>query len=144
MRNTGNLKRGNGLGGSSNSLGGGGRLASRIGIKRRSDKMQEFYEEKRIPFVEDFLRRHQYCMFQLWLIGDDIYESPPLSHAATRSVTSCGRRADDIHEIVPRGRGGNAAPEGDGSEKNFLSLCRTHHSFITQNPKWSKDRGYTK
>ena|ERR1039458_6725212 len=137
MRNTGNLKSSKQLSGG--SLGGGGKIAP------RSKKMQKFYEEERIPFVQDFLARHPWCAFRLWLHPTTLEESPRFDSRIGRYVTRCTKRAVDVHEIWTRGRGGNIVPiEGQDEDEQFLGLCREHHGWITTHSKESKKLGYTK
>jgi len=147
MRNTGKLKSDKILK-SSGQLGGGGQLiplkslSPRKRLRARSDKKAQWYKEQRAPFVADYLRRYPRCMFKLWVHGTTLEESPALNLTGG-IITHCGRTADDVHEIHPQGRGGNAVPV-EGSEKNFVALCRTHHIFVTQNPAWAREKGYTR
>lgn len=149
MRNTGKLKSDSTLK-SGGQLGGGGQLiplkslGSRKRLRARSEETQRVYEEERIPFVIDFLERHPLCSFKLWIHSTTLEESPPLD-SQSRAVASCGRKAVDVHEIFPRGRGGNIVPiEGQDEDKQFLALCRWHHQWITSNPEASKRLGYTR
>lgn len=148
MRNTGKLKRDESLK-SGGSLGGGGQLiplkslGSRKRLRARSDKTSEWYAEERAPFVADYLSRHPRCQFVLWLHPTTLEESPGFELRYLRHTTSCGRTADDIHEIQPRGRGGAGVPV-DGDLSNFIGLCRLHHIWVTSNPKDARRLGYTR
>ncbi len=82
--------------------------------------MDRFYREERVPFVKDFLGRHPRCQV-VWDAG-------------------CTVDATDVHEITPRGRGGNLVPV-DGDESNFLATCRSCHSRLTDNDAEAKERG---
>ena len=121
---------------SSSSLGGGGKIAP------RSKKMQKKYEEERIPFVTDFLERNPQCAFRLWIIPSGTGDFPPLN-ASPSNTTRCGRASVDVHEILPRSRGGNIVPIED-DESNFLALDRDHHAWITTHPKEAKILGYSR
>jgi hypothetical protein len=149
MRNTGKLKSSKQLS-SSSSLGGGDplvphkSLSAKKRLKARSVKMQKLYEEERIPFVIDFLERHPWCVFMLWTMPTTIEESPHLG-TVTRNAGRCTKRAVDVHEILPRGRGGNIVPlDGQDEDKQFLGLCREHHSYITTHPAFAKAKGYSR
>lgn len=148
MRNTGKLKRDKSLK-SGATLGGGGQLiplkslGSRKRLRARSEKKALWYKEERAPFVADYLGRNPRCMFRLWLHPTTLEESPGYNLRFLRHNTSCGKPADDVHEIHPQGRGGAGVPV-DGDESNFIALCRTHHIFVTQNPGWARLRGYTR
>ena len=118
-------------------------LKSKKGLPRRSQKQQKIYEEERIPFVQDFLERNPQCAFLMHVIGDSTEDYPVLG--ATRNVIRCPHRADDVHEIVNRGRGGNIVPIGGQNEaEQFLGLCRRHHTWVTTHPLKSRELGYTR
>jgi hypothetical protein len=149
MRNTGKLKSDKTLSGSG-QLGGGGRLVplkslgSRKRLKARSEKTDRLYQEERIPFVINFLERHPFCSFKLWVHGTTLEESPHVD-TITRNVTHCTRRAVDVHEILPRGRGGNIVPrEGQNEDDQFMGMCREHHDYVTTHPAFAKLRGYSR
>ena len=137
------LKSSTSLGSSSNSLGGGDQLVpqktlgSRKRLKARSEKKALWYKEQRAPFVADFLARNPQCSFLLHVIGDSTEDYPVLE--ATRNVTRCPHRADDVHEIFPQGRGGDAL-----DQSNCLGLCRRHHTWVTTHPMESRKLGYTR
>lgn len=149
MRNTSQLKSDQTLGGSG-QLGGGGQLiphkslGSRKRLKARSEKKSAWFREKRAPFVADYLKRHPYCAFRLWVHPTTIEESPALD-VLTRNTTHCSKRADDVHELFPQGRGGNAVPiDGQDEDEQFRGLCRFHHTFVTSRPAWAREKGYTR
>lgn len=52
-------------------------------------------------------------------------------------VGLCTFHATDVHEILTRGRGGSIY-EPD----NCLSLCRSCHTYITDNPRWAEENGF--
>lgn len=52
--------------------------------------------------------------------------------------TLCTHFACDVHEIMTRARGGSILDEA-----NVLALCRRCHSFITENPAFSQEHGFT-
>ena len=143
MRNTGNLKSDKTLK-SGGALGGGGQLiplkslGSRKRLRARSEKKKAWFRDERAPFVAAFLAQNPRCMFKLWVHGTTLEESPPLNYTGG-IITSCGKLADDVHEIVPQGRGGSAI-----SEKNCIGLCRGHHGFVTSRPAWAREKGYTR
>jgi HNH endonuclease len=49
----------------------------------------------------------------------------------------CSFHATDVHEIIPRGRGGSAY-----DPDNCLSLCRSCHRYITLEPAWATAHGF--
>jgi len=64
-----------------------------------------------------------------------ILEERPICEARTEV---CTRRAVDCHEILTRARGGSIlAPE------NILALCRPCHTYITDNPAFAQENGFT-
>jgi hypothetical protein len=142
MRNTSHLKSDKTLK-SGGALGGGGRsLSAKTWLKARSEKKKAWFRDERAPFVADYLERNPYCVFKLWIHGTTLEESPPINWDGG-AVVRCNKKADDVHELIPQGRGGNAIPI-NGSEENFLPLCRFHHSYVTQNPAFSRAKGYTR
>lgn len=52
-------------------------------------------------------------------------------------IDGCTLHATDVHEILTRGRGGSIT-----DPQNCLSLCRTCHQFITDNPAWAEEHGF--
>ena len=52
-------------------------------------------------------------------------------------LDDCTRHATDVHELKSRARGGSIL-----DPTNCLSLCRSCHSFITQNPAWAEANGF--
>ena len=57
-------------------------------------------------------------------------------------IQGCTLHATDVHEIKSRARGGNIVAVG-GDLTNFLSLCRSCHSFITTHPAWAERHGFS-
>jgi hypothetical protein len=55
------------------------------------------------------------------------------------AVPDCGRPADDLHEILPRGRGGSIT-----DEKNTVPTCRQHNEELTKSPAWAYRLGLLK
>jgi hypothetical protein len=53
-------------------------------------------------------------------------------------MESCTRHATDVHELKSRARGGDWLYD----ETNMIALCRSCHSFITQNPAWAEANGF--
>jgi hypothetical protein len=51
----------------------------------------------------------------------------------------CGHPADDLHEILPRGRGGSIT-----DEENTIPLCRQHNEELTLEPAWGYELGLLK
>ena len=49
----------------------------------------------------------------------------------------CTLHATDVHEILTRGRGGSIY-----DPENCLSLCRSCHTYITDNPFWAQEHGF--
>lgn len=52
---------------------------------------------------------------------------------------ACPLRADDVHEIVSRARGGSITDPA-----NLLPLCRTHHRWVTEHPIEAEKLGLSK
>ncbi len=77
------------------------------GIKKRSKKMQTLYEEERIPFVKEFLAENPICQVQ-W-------------------DRCCQQQARDVHEVLPRGRGGKIVK----GKNQFKAVCGYCHYIIT-------------
>jgi len=50
----------------------------------------------------------------------------------------CRHWASDVHEIMTRARGGSIL-----MEDNVLALCRHCHTFVTENPAFSQEHGFT-
>lgn len=50
----------------------------------------------------------------------------------------CTQRATDVHERLTRARGGSIY-----DPDNCVALCRPCHRYITDNPKWSDEEGWT-
>lgn len=51
-------------------------------------------------------------------------------------VVRCLRRADDLHEIVSRARGGSIV-----DPENVVPLCREHHRWVTEHPLEAAELG---
>jgi hypothetical protein len=64
-------------------------------------------------------------------IGRHLCGLPPSNHRrATDPIYSrCGREATDVHEILPRGRGGSIK-----EPTNLLRVCRLCHEWIHEHP----------
>ena len=52
-------------------------------------------------------------------------------------LSICTRTVDDLHEIKTRARGGSIT-----DPDNCLGLCRSCHTFITDNPQFALDNGF--
>lgn len=48
----------------------------------------------------------------------------------------CGGRADDLHEVVSRARGGSIS-----SRENTVPLCRRDHDWVTAHPLEAQGMG---
>ena len=48
-------------------------------------------------------------------------------------------RADDLHEIVSRARGGSVT-----DPENVVPLCRPHHIWVTEHPKEAAELGLSR
>lgn len=57
-------------------------------------------------------------------------------------LAGCTFHATDVHEIKSRARGGNIVAI-DGDLSNFLSLCRSCHSWITTHPAFAEKFGFS-
>ena len=54
-------------------------------------------------------------------------------------VDGCGFRADDLHEVVSRARGGSIT-----DPENCVPLCRQHHRWVTEHPLEAAELGLSK
>lgn len=54
-------------------------------------------------------------------------------------VPWCPLPADDLHEILPRGRGGSIT-----DEENTVPTCRGHNGELTESPEWGYRLGLLK
>jgi hypothetical protein len=66
----------------------------------------------------------------------DILEARPECEAKINGI--CGHWATDVHEILTRARGGSIL-----DPENVLALCRMCHTYITDNPAFSQEHGFT-
>lgn len=98
----------------------------RTAIKRRSKKTAALYRNERVPLVKRLLEERPWCERCLWLIAN---------HGAIETY----KRSTEIHELIPRGRGGSITDEA-----NAVALCTTCHSHIHNNPKESTEEGWLK
>ena len=53
-------------------------------------------------------------------------------------IRGCTLTPVDVHEIKSRARGGSII-----DENNVLALCRACHHFITIEPAWSQENGFS-
>ena len=51
----------------------------------------------------------------------------------------CGGRADDLHELRSRARGGDIT-----DPENCVPLCRRCHSRVTTEPAWAAANGWAR
>lgn len=51
----------------------------------------------------------------------------------------CNARADDLHEVLSRARGGSIT-----DPENIRPLCRPCHTYITEHPAWAEANGWSK
>ena len=54
-------------------------------------------------------------------------------------VPGCPLPADDLNEILPRGRGGSIT-----DEENTIPTCRGHNEELTKSPAWAYRLGLLK
>jgi 5-methylcytosine-specific restriction endonuclease McrA len=84
-------------------------------IKHRSAKMEKIYRTRRRNLVAKLLAERPVCQRCL------------------------NDRSQDIHELKSRARGGSIT-----DETNLVALCRTCHTWVTQNPALAKEQGWLK
>jgi len=91
--------------------------------------------------VIDFLERHPRCSFTLWIHGTTIEESPPLGSTG-HGIANCTKRAVDVHEVFPRGRGGNIVPiEGQDEDDQFKVNCADSTiPSLLHGPAWARGK----
>lgn len=53
-------------------------------------------------------------------------------------AVGCGRKADDLHELLSRARGGSIT-----DPENVRAVCRGCHDYITRNPAWAEANGWS-
>lgn len=95
----------------------------RKSINPRSEKMQDYYDNVRIPAVEAI--QGTPCEAR---ISDQI----PV-------VWECDGAAVDIHEIVSRSQAGSLPL---AVELGTMNVCRKCHDWITQHPREAKAMGF--
>ncbi len=100
----------------------------RKAMNQRSEKMQEFYEDKRIPLVLGVLARSQGRCEVLSPWHERVSDWNPV----------------DVHEIATRGREGGIMAEGVNTPENCVAACRRCHEAITDNPEWAEANGWLK
>lgn len=86
-------------------------------LRRRSERMQQVYEEERIPLVQDLLRARPWCEMRVFCDG-----APSV----------------DVHEILTRGRRGSIT-----DPRNCLTACRRCHDWVTTHPRQANCLGLT-
>jgi hypothetical protein len=89
----------------------GGRLPA------RSAKTAKIYREQRIPLTQESLAGNPWC--------------------GIRWDGNCTRRADALHEILPRGRGGSITEKA-----NTLPACNYCNGAVSDNPAEAEARGF--
>lgn len=122
------MKRGGGLNRNNKPLKPGGNLERTGSLKPRSDRIQKLYEEQRIPLVKRLLTERVWCQACPVFMKND-------------GVGWKIRKADDCHEILTRGRSGGVHGAAWLDENNILTVCRTCHIRITNNPKEATQLG---
>ena len=104
----------------------------KVAISRRSKKREAAYAgpEGRRAFVKAFLAEWQICMI------DKVCEE-------NSSILFAGL-AVDVHEKIPRSAMGAIVPGEKATEQGqvFYAVCRQCHSYIHDNPKWAKEKGW--
>ena len=97
----------------------------RVAISRRSKKREAEYAGPtgRRAFVKAYLQMNRACVVQ---------------------VEGCNSLAQDIHEKIPRSAMGAIVPGEKATEQGqvFYAVCRQCHSYIHDNPKWAKEKGW--
>jgi hypothetical protein len=91
-------------------------------LKPRSDEMQTFYEEDRIPLVIAVLERDE---------GRCKIEAP-----------GCHRYADTVHEIKTRGRFGGIRAPGVNTMENCLAACAHCNRYVSEHSEWAEINGF--
>ncbi len=93
-------------------------------IPARSKKMQEKYEQERIPFVKQFLEDNPRCMFAI--------------------PDRCLGRATTVDEYINRSQGGEIVPgpKADAQGQRFHAACIPCHQWKTDHPAKSRERGW--
>ena len=84
-------------------------------LNHRSAKTAKTYRTQRAPLVAELLQ-----------------DNPPCQRCTTA-------RADDVHEIKSRARGGSIL-----DRDNLALLCRPCHRWVTDNPAAAHAEGWTK
>ena len=85
----------------------------RTPLKRRSRKTARLYREVRVPLVRMLIEEHPTCQ-------------------------RCSMaRSNDVHELIPRGRGGSIL-----DLENLVAICRTCHDFVHGHPIQATNEGW--
>jgi hypothetical protein len=95
-------------------------------IPSRSEKMQTFYTEQRIPLVQLVLARAGYRCEVLSPYHERESDFNPV----------------DVHEIATRGREGGIMAEGVNTPENCVAACRRCHDAISNDPDWAEEHGF--
>ena len=107
-------------------------LTSKSGLKnskplrKRSEKMDKIYEERR-PFVEKILRDRPLC------------EACKVFAKHDNKAIYNQHMSKDVHEIIRRSQGGSIL-----DEDNVLAVCRPCHVRIGNYPQLAFDLGLAK
>ena len=81
-------------------------------------------------------KRQQVMVERRALVARLLAEKP---HCEARIEDRCTRWSVDVHEIISRARGGSILDPA-----NCMTLCRACHSFITDNPQWAYNAGFSR
>jgi hypothetical protein len=89
---------------------------------------------KRSPLRKVSLKRQNVNRQRQKLVKEILAERP-ICEAQT---PMCVKWSMDCHEILTRARGGSIIEKA-----NILALCRPCHTFITDNPTFAQENGFT-
>jgi hypothetical protein len=97
-------------------------------IAARSDKMDAFYKNERIPLVELVIARaNGQCEIQSpWC--DRISDWNPIT----------------VHEIATRGREGGIMAPGVNTPENCVAACLYCNRAMSENADWAEEHGFLK
>jgi len=94
-----------------------GELARTGRIAPRSKKTAEVYATVRVPLVVAYLAEHPWCQIK-W-------------------DSHCNGRAEGLHEVLSRGRGGSITDKANG-----LAACHYCNGAVSDHPAEAEDRGF--
>ncbi len=121
-------------------------LKRKTGLKKVSDKKAEEMEEKKNEYgynstIKRVSMKQKKVEAKHYQIKKQLLEEGNFCEVKRLGYTQLGACNDimDLHEILPRGRGGRA-----DDPDNVVIICRKHHIWVGDNPLEAKRLGLLK